>query len=81
LTVGIEHQLELVLFVIALMSSPTSVPNPHVPERRFRYQLPHDALAELQKSLDAGEQDRLYFHKNARTMEAPPRWMPPRLHR
>ncbi|MGC1960687.1 MAG: hypothetical protein WA683_24060, partial [Pseudolabrys sp.] len=36
-------------------------PNPHVPERRFRYQLPHDALAELQKSLDAGEQDRFYF--------------------
>jgi len=23
--------------------------------------LPHDALAELQKSLDAGEQDRFYF--------------------
>ena len=53
------------------MSSPTSFPNPHVPERRFRYQLSHDALAELQKSLDAGEQDRFYFHKDARTMEAP----------
>jgi len=50
-------------------SSPTSFPNPHVPERRFRYQLPHDALAELQKSLDAGEQHRFYF-----PTKTPGRW-------
>jgi hypothetical protein len=52
-----------------LTSSPTGFPNPHVPERRFRYQLPHDALAELQKSLDAGEQHRFYF-----PTKTPGRW-------
>ena len=58
------------LLVIALTSSPTGFPNPHVPERGFRYQLPHDALAELQKSLDAGEQDRFYFFPT----KTPGRW-------